>query len=83
MQFPFLCFYHNATYHMVIEDSDGMLVHTLGPEITSWRESNSSLFNIELREVGLQVHTAYNATIIVSTLAGQESISFTFSKQIC
>lgn len=80
LQFPSLCSYHNATYHVVIEDTSGRMVHTVGPHIRYWRESSASV-TLELRERGLQLNKFYRAIVTVSTLAGEESTMFTFSKK--
>lgn len=64
----------------MIEDTSGRMVHTVGPHIRYWRES-SAFVTLELRERGLQLNKFYRAIVTVSTLAGEESTMFTFSKK--
>lgn len=66
---------------MIEEESSGTIVHTVGPLIRHWRETNS-LVTIELREGGLQLNMFYSATVNVNTLAGNESINFTISEHV-
>ena len=81
MQFPSVCPYHNATYHIaIVEINSGMTVNAIGPFVRYWNEIEDSTVTIQLIEEGLQINKFYNTTIDVITIAGEESTSFTFGK---
>ena len=56
-----------------------MLVHTEGLRRRLWRDTNTFMV-IELRELGLQLNTVYQANISVSTPSGQGFIVISFGK---